>query len=86
MTPIARESELQIPARKTDESRPVAEGTRLHRTYFSFSVSLPLWAIELPPVEVPDERLFQHVVWSGSLDWLADPAEDVYSLEDGEPL
>ncbi len=85
MKTITREPELQVHSRDLKEPLPVAEGTRLHHTYFAFSVEVPeLFETEL--VEVPDDRLFQHVVLSGSLDWLAEPGEDVYSLEDGEAL
>jgi predicted DNA-binding antitoxin AbrB/MazE fold protein len=44
----------------------------------------------LLPVEVgediPTEALHELAAQSGSFDFLADPREDVYSLEDGEPV
>jgi hypothetical protein len=84
MVPL-REAELQVPARRIDKALPVAEGTLLDHTYFRFAVTFPRIGARAA-VEVPDDRLYQHIVWSGSLDWMAEPGEDVYTIEDGEPL
>ncbi len=81
-----REPTLQFPdSRAVDDSLPEGEGTRFKHTYFEINVDLS-GASEPVGFEVPDEKLFQHIVWSGTLDWLADPEEDIYSLEDGEPV
>jgi len=42
-------------------------------------------SVELSP-GVPDELASMAAVLGGSFDWLLDPREDVYTLEDGEPL
>jgi len=64
---------------------PVAEGTHLGQTYFEFSVDLSLdpWH---PAKEVPDEELLDCMLRAGCFDYLLDPAEDIYTLGDGEPV
>ena len=39
-----------------------------------------------PADEVSDEELLECMTRAGCFDWLADPAEDIYTLGDGEPL
>jgi hypothetical protein len=68
-------------------SQPAATGPQPCDTYCGRTIILsPDTAFLVVGVEIPDEQLFQHIVWSGSLDWLAEPGEDVYTVEDGEPL
>jgi len=74
------EQELQIiQAGGENTPRVVDEGTRLNYTYYEVSVNLY-------PVEVPDGRLLDHLERAGCFDYLAEPGEDVYSLDDGEPV
>jgi hypothetical protein len=84
MSPQLREAHLQVPGEIPDESVPRAEGTQFKDTYFVFTVDIR--AVAQAPVEVPDERLLEHLEKAGCFDYLADPGEDVYTLEDGEPL
>ncbi len=36
--------------------------------------------------DVPSDAIARVAVAGGSFDFLADPAEDIYTLEDGEPV
>ncbi len=85
MTVTIKQPALLTYATKPHGPQPTATGLQSRDTYFSLTITFPPVRAFLP-VEVPDERLFQHIVWSGSLDWLAEPGEDVYTVEDGEPL
>lgn len=80
-----RESQLQVPHRTEDESLPVGEGTRFKYTYFEFTVDLAV-PTHASAVEVPDEKLLYHLEGAGCFGYLAEPGENIYSLEDGEPL
>jgi hypothetical protein len=74
------ERELRvIEARGENTPLVINEGTRLNHTYYEVPINLY-------PVEVPDERLLDHLERAGCFEYLAEPGEDVYSLEDGEPV
>jgi len=85
MSPELREAHLQVPCQIPDGAGPVAEGTRFKYTYFQFTVDLAV-PTQSSVVEVPDEALLYHLERAGCFDYLAEPGEDIYSLEDGEPL
>ncbi|MBN1919495.1 MAG: hypothetical protein JW889_16480 [Verrucomicrobia bacterium] len=85
MSPHLREERLQVPGEPPDESVPIAEGTRFKYTYFQFTVDVRA-VVPVAYTEVPDERLLVHLEGAGCFDYLADPGEDIYTIEDGEPL
>jgi hypothetical protein len=39
-----------------------------------------------PSDEVPDEKLLDCMLRAGCFDYLFDPAENIYTLDDGHPL
>ncbi len=43
-------------------------------------------AIERLPTEASDEELLRFAEKAGEFDFLADESEDIYTLEDGEPV
>jgi len=82
MSPKNTEHELQLQVVESGPSsaaRVTDEATQLDQTYFEVTVNLF-------PVEVPDEKLLYHLEEAGCFDYLAESGENIYSLEDGEPL
>ena len=69
---------------------------RTIRAVYDHGVLRPLERLDLPEQgevtvvilddDVPSDAIAQLAMSGGSFDFLADPAEDVYTREDGEPV
>ncbi len=66
---------LQLPPREVREDEPETAATTVR-----------IEVADVCPADPTPEQVMRLVETSGTLDFWEDPGEDIYTLEDGEPL